>query len=86
MPDTLRARIDAALKVEMDEACSGLATAPVDMAYAKGLGLVWTLSALDDLDAMLRSGMGEFEHNLAEAQAAQQVTRQALLDYPPSMI
>ncbi len=80
VPDTLRARIDAALKVEMDEACSGLATAPVDMAYAKGLGLVWTLSALDDLDAMLRSGMGEFEHNLAEAQAAQQVTRQALLN------
>ncbi|RPJ01635.1 MAG: hypothetical protein EHM39_03020, partial [Chloroflexi bacterium] len=80
IPDTLRARIDAALKAEMDEAHGGLAAAPVDMAYAKGLGLVWTLSALDDLDALIRSGMGEFQHNLTEAQAAHQVNRQTLLD------
>jgi hypothetical protein len=78
--DTLRCRIDTALALFTRDLQNALLTSPVELAYNKGLGLVWALSALDELERRLRRVLPDFQSMLNEALAAHQIGGQALLE------
>lgn len=71
-PDTLRYRIDTRLGVHMRELRASMQAAPVELAYAQGYGLIWTVSALEKLhQEMLRTAQA-LQGRITEAQAGYQ--------------
>jgi hypothetical protein len=80
VPDSLRARVDAALEDNMQELYDILLESPVQLAYAQGYGLVWTVSAFEELNRQLQGMMSELRRWLDEAEAAFQLSRDALFE------
>jgi len=80
MPDSLRSRIDMLLGKRLSALHETLLAAPLELAYAQGRGLVWTVAALEALERMVRAELSEMEKAILEADAGQQVSRTALLE------
>jgi len=80
MPDSLRSRIDTLLGKRLSALHETLLAAPLELAYAQGRGLVWTVAALEALERMVRAELSEMEKAILEADAGQQVSRTALLE------
>ncbi|NDJ74987.1 MAG: AAA family ATPase [Chloroflexi bacterium] len=78
--DSLRTRISTVLIANLQQVQQLLLESPAELAYARGLGLIWTASALEDLGRQLKTVMPEIQHQLAEAQAAHQLARQELFE------
>jgi hypothetical protein len=76
--DSLRARVDAALEANLRELVATLADSPVNLAYAQGYGLVWTISAFEELDRQIQSVVPALRRALDEAQADVQICREEL--------
>jgi hypothetical protein len=79
IPDSLRSRLDAALQANLREVHRTLLDSPLDLAYGKGLGLVWTASALEELERQVKRAFPEIQQQLTEAQAATQLHWRKLL-------
>ena len=78
VPDTLRSRIDTALGANLRELYGVLLGSPAELAYGEGYGLIWLLSAFEDLDRQIRAELPVLERALPEADAAVIVARDAL--------
>jgi len=78
--DTLRDRVGAALAAGLGELYGVLQASPADLAYGRGLGLIWVLGALDELDGLLTALLDDLQRYLAEAEAAVQLRRGALIE------
>lgn len=80
IPDSLRARIDTALNASLRDLQGVLYAAPVELAFQSGYGLIWTISALEDLSRLVRAELPDLERHLMEAEAAYQMSRQQLAE------
>ncbi|MBN1678657.1 MAG: AAA family ATPase [Anaerolineae bacterium] len=79
-PDSLRTRIDTALAVTLQSVHDTLTESPVDLAYGKGFGLIWTVSAFEELARRVKDILPELNNLLTEAKAAVQLSRHALFE------
>jgi hypothetical protein len=80
VPDSLRARMDSALNANMEELRNILLDSPVDLAYVQGYGLVWAISALEELDRQMQGVLPELRRRLDEAEATFQLSRDELFE------
>jgi hypothetical protein len=80
LPDSLRVRMNTAFVGRVRDLRAKLISSPVDLAYGQGLGLIWAISALEELGREMRAGLPELEHQVVEAEAAYQLTRGELLE------
>ncbi|MBI5959637.1 MAG: AAA family ATPase [Chloroflexi bacterium] len=80
MTDTLRARMDSTLSASQRDLQNALYTAPVELAYQRGYGLIWAVSALEGLEKQVVAALTELERNVLETDALHQNARSALLE------
>jgi hypothetical protein len=80
LPDSLRMRMNTALVGRLRDLHARLMAGPVDLAYGQGLGLIWVISALEELGREMRAALPELEHQVVEADAAYQLTRGELFE------
>ena len=80
VPDTLRARVDTALAANLQNLHTILVDSPVELAYVQGYGLVWALSAFEELERQIQSVNPELKRRLDEAEAAFLIGRDELFE------
>ncbi len=80
VPDTLRVRVDNALEERLAEVRETVLNSSVELAYAQGYGLVWTISALEALAKHLDKLLPRLEWEEDEADAAYHLAHNALLE------
>ena len=78
--DSLRGRADTILGVNVRDLRATLVASPVELALARGYGLIWTMSALDGLAQQMQSMQRQIERQADEAKAALEIARSALFD------
>jgi hypothetical protein len=80
VPDSLRARVDSALEANVSELRTMLIDSPVDLAYSQGYGLVWAVSAVEELAQQVQSVLPELKQRLDEAEASCQINREGFFE------
>ncbi|MBN1201439.1 MAG: AAA family ATPase [Anaerolineae bacterium] len=80
VPNSIRSRMDTFLAANLRKLHSMLAASPAELAFVKGFGLVWAISALEDLEKQVLAALPEIQHVLSEAQANYQISRQSLFE------
>ncbi len=78
IPDSLRVRVNDAMAAALADLRAELLDSPVDLAYGKGHGLVWTATAFEALAQQMSEPVEQLEHAEDEAQAAYQLAWDAL--------
>jgi hypothetical protein len=80
VPDSLRSRMDGALEANVSELHRILLDSPADLAYTQGYGLVWAVSAFEELAQQVQNVLPELKRRLDEAEAACQLSHDELLE------
>ncbi|MBN1562234.1 MAG: TniB family NTP-binding protein, partial [Anaerolineae bacterium] len=81
VPDSLRVRIDSALENLMGNLHALLLDSPVELAYVQGYGLIWAISALEEVERRLRDTVPLLARRLDEADAKAEMNREAFFDF-----